>query len=269
MNNYNLAPIQANSIREFLAEQGIKSIDSINVFPSLTSTNDYFKQKEFDSKSEISICISEEQTNGRGRFGHQWQSPAGVNLYLSMLWPLTEWNKQYETLALRLLIAVAELLEELSFDKVQLKWPNDICVQNKKLGGILIERITRKLKEKLIIGLGINVAMSKYENVQLDTPWVDLISINPNWTMSRNEFSAYIIASLYKYLISIGDNSFEKLSSLWKRYDLLAKQKIEFTYKDKRIEGMAHGIDDNGQLIVEVNKEMLRLHSAYVSDITL
>ena len=269
MDSYKLAPMQANSICDFLAEQGIENINNINVFSTLKSTNDYFKQKEFHNENVIAVCISEEQTHGRGRFGHQWVSPKGLNLYLSMLWPLKKWNKQYETLGLHLLIAIAELLGQLNFDNVQLKWPNDICIHNKKLGGILIERLKRESVEKLIIGLGMNIAMSKSENVQVNTPWVDLISINPGWTMSRNEFAAYVIASLYKSLIKLGENKFGNLSSLWKRFDLLHNQMIEFTYQKKRVTGMAHGIDDDGQIIVGVSNEILHLHSAYVSDITL
>jgi len=269
MSEYRLVPMQANLIYDHLSEQEINNIESINIFPSLTSTNDYFKQREFKSRNEIAICISEEQTQGRGRIGHQWVSPSGVNLYLSAFWPLLVWGKQYETLSLRLLIAVAELIEELGFENVQLKWPNDICIQNKKLGGILIERISSESKDKLVIGIGINIAMSKHNNLQLDAPWIDLITINPDWTMSRNEFAARVISSLHQCMTSFEKNSTNSLASLWKRYDLLNSQNIEFTYQEKRCKGMAHGIDDAGQLVVEINSNVLHLHSAHVSEITL
>ena len=262
-----LPPMCADSIRNYLANHGVDNIESIEVLSSVTSTNDYLAQKEFIHKNKISICIADQQTQGRGRFGHRWWSPPGVNLYLSMLWPLKKWGKEYETLGLWLLIAIAGLLEQLGFASVQLKWPNDICVQNKKLGGILIERRSNHTRQCLIIGMGLNIAMSKVSNLQSEPAWVDLISIKPDWTMSRDEFAAQVITSLKKILVKLENNSLDNLSSVWSRYDVMYQRKIEFTYQNQRTTGVAKGIDELGQIIIEVNEEILHLHSAHVSEI--
>lgn len=264
-----LSPIQADSIRNCLVNQGVNNIGSIEVFSSITSTSDYLAQKKFINKNEMVVCIAEEQTQGRGRFGHQWLSPPGVNLYLSMLRSLSQWSKQYETLSLWLLIAIAELLERLKFNGVQLKWPNDICFQNKKLGGILIERKSNQTSHHLIIGIGLNIAMSKTKDVKPETTWIDLISISPDWAMSRNEFAAHVILSLSKTLADLESNTLANLSSTWSRYDLMRNRRVEFTYENQRNVGIAKGIDELGQIIIQVNGKVRHLHSAHVSKITL
>ena len=96
MINTFMDPLRSDKIIQCLAQLNIKCIQNIQVFQCLASTNDYFKQEQFKISKEISVCIADEQTKGRGRFGHQWQSPKGANLYLSMLWPLKKWSSRYE-----------------------------------------------------------------------------------------------------------------------------------------------------------------------------
>ncbi len=264
-----LSPIQADSIRNCLVNQGVNNIGKIDVFSSITSTNDYLAQKKYINKNEMVVCIAEEQTKGRGRFGHQWWSPPGVNLYLSMLRSLNQWSRQYEILSLWLLIAIAGLLERLKFNGVQLKWPNDICIQNKKLGGILIERKSNQKSHHLIIGIGLNIAMTKTKDAKPETAWIDLISIKPDWVMSRNEFAAHVISSVSKTLANLENNILENLSSTWSRYDLMRHREVEFTYENQRKVGIAQGIDELGQIIMQVNGKVRHLHSAHVSEITL
>jgi len=264
-----LSPIRAYVIRDYLTNLRVDNIGSVEVFSSLTSTNDYLAQKEFAGKNEIAICIAEEQTQGRGRLGHSWWSPSGVNLYMSILWPLKQWSKQYEILSLWLLIAIAELLIQLGFVRVQLKWPNDICIENRKLGGMLIERKACQSSHNLIIGVGINVAMSKLNNMQLENPWTDLVSNKPDWEMTRNEFAAHMIVSLTKALAKLESNTSIDLSSTWSRYDALRQRQVEFTYQDRRNIGVVHGIDELGQIIMNVNGEELHLHSSHVSEIKI
>ena len=264
-----LSPIQAGSLRNYLKNQGVNNIGRIEVFSSITSTSDYLAQKKIISKNEMVVCLAEEQTQGRGRFGHQWLSPPGVNLYLSMLRSLSQWSRQYEILSLWLLIAIAELLERLKFNGIQLKWPNDICFQNKKLGGILIERKSNQSSHHLIIGIGLNIAMSKIKDTKPENAWIDLISIRPDWVMSRNEFAAHVISSLSKTLDSLENNVLANLSSTWSRYDLMRHRRVEFTYENQRNVGIAQGIDELGQIIMQINGKVQHLHSAHVSKITI
>ena len=264
-----LAPMQASNLREHLNSLEVDHIGSIEVVPSLASTNDYLLQKKYLELSKTVVCVAEEQTQGRGRFGHQWQSPKGVNIYLSLLWPVAQWHQQYEKLGLLLLASMADMFEQLEIFNVQLKWPNDICVNEKKLGGILIDKKMLNSVHNLVVGIGINVAMSSLASVRIETPWVDLISIKPEWNTSRNELAAQIISVIVKTLFKLENNNHIDLSSIWSRYDLLYQRQIEFTYENQRKVGVALGIDDQGQIIIDLAGNLLHLHSSKVSDIAL
>ncbi|MGH1537350.1 MAG: biotin--[acetyl-CoA-carboxylase] ligase [Gammaproteobacteria bacterium] len=263
-----LAPLCKDDIHKHLLSLKIDHISDLRVYPCVTSTNDYLLENEFDSQ-QIVVCVAEEQTQGRGRYGHQWVSPSSVNLYLSMLWPLQDWNKKYETLSLWLLIAIAELLEKHDCDDVKLKWPNDICVGDKKLAGILIERKVGGAKNNLIIGVGLNIAMSLNKDVSIDASWIDLVSIYPGWSMSRNELAANIISVFYDVVTKLEENQLSDLSESWSCYDMLLNKKIEFLYqKEKRI-AYVQGINEQGQIILDAGGKREYLHSAYMREIKI
>ena len=260
-----LVPLKADIIRGFLAEQGANTDYRIDVLPIVTSTNDYLAKQEYIGTDEVTICVAEQQTQGKGRFGHQWWSPPGVNLYLSMRWSLQQRHRQYETLGLWLLVTIAELLEQLGVAGVRLKWPNDICAGNKKLGGILVERKS----DRMVIGVGLNVAMSLSEDFRAKAGWADLISVHPGWKMCRNELAAHVIGSLTGTLVRLDRNRPGDLFSAWGRYDLMSNQEVKFIYQNQRMTGVAQGIDAQGRIVMHVNGEKLHLHSAHIREIRL
>ncbi len=262
-----LEPLKADSIRDFLVKQGTSTEYRIDVLPTVTSTNDHLADLGSAGTGCVAVCIADQQTQGKGRFGHSWWSPAGVNLYLSMQWGLQQWRSQYEVLGLWLLIAIARLLEEQGVADVMLKWPNDICVADKKLGGILIERKAIEEQHSLIIGVGLNVAMSQTREFQ-DTPgWIDLISAHPHWRLCRNELAAHVIEVLTRVLDTLDDTDPEDLCSAWNRYDSLSNQKVKFLYQDRHMFGEAKGIDAQGSIVMRVNGEDLHLHSTHVREL--
>ena len=263
-----LAPLDERKIQEFLRISGVSEIKNIEVFSSLSSTNDYLLENILANK-QVSVCLSEQQTKGRGRYGHQWVSPSSLNLYLSMSWPLPVWKQRYETLSLWLLVSMAELLEGYGCQNIQLKWPNDLCVDNKKLAGVLIERKVSQTKNALIIGVGINVAMSLRNDVNINTPWVDLISIKSDWTLSRNELAAQVISSFYNKLRKLENDQLNKLSAKWRSYDMLVDKNIEFLYEGKVSKGFVNELDELGNIVLDLDGKVLYLHSALISEIKI
>ncbi|WP_117090303.1 biotin--[acetyl-CoA-carboxylase] ligase, partial [Klebsiella pneumoniae] len=101
---------------------------------------------------------------GRGRRGRKWFSPFGANLYLSMFWRLEQGPAAAIGLSLVIGIVMAEVLRKLGADKVRVKWPNDLYLQDRKLAGILVE-LTGKTGDaaQIVIGAGINMAMRRVE----------------------------------------------------------------------------------------------------------
>ena len=262
-----LEPLKVDSIRDFLNKQGASTHFRIDVLPTVRSTNDYLAELGLAGTGCVAVCIADQQTQGKGRFGHSWWSPAGVNLYLSMQWCLQQWRAQYEVLGLWLLISIAQLLEQLGVADIKLKWPNDICVAGKKLGGILIERKATEEQHSLIIGVGLNVAMSQTKEFQKTPGWTDLLSAYPDWRLCRNELAAHVIEVLTRVLDALDENNSEDLCSAWDRYDSLSNQRVKFLYQDRHMFGEAKGIDTQGCIVIRVNGEDLHLHSAHVREL--
>jgi len=263
-----LMPLCKASILKHLSSYGVCDIRAIHVFSSISSTNDYLLGNKLANK-KVAICMAEKQTQGRGRYGHQWVSPSAVNLYLSMSWPLQTWREEYEALSLWLLIAIADLLEKQGCNNVQLKWPNDICVGNKKLAGILIERKVGQTSNTLIIGVGLNVAMSLNENVRIETPWIDLLSIKSDWQLTRNELAASVISVFNTTLLKLEENRLGNLDSKWRQYDMLLNKRVGFLNKEKICMGYVKGIDSLGRIILDIGGKLEHFYSVQISEIKL
>lgn len=124
----------------------------------VTSTNDVLREKAAAGAPEGCVVIAGTQTAGRGRRGKQWLSIPGKGVYLSLLlrpyWPANE----SPFLAFFAALAAARTLDRFNINAVKLKWPNDLLVNGKKIGGVLVEpRVHRSQLEFVVVGVGINV----------------------------------------------------------------------------------------------------------------
>ena len=139
------------------AEKILSQLDdgSVAVLPVIDSTNQYLLDRIGELKSG-DACVAEYQHAGRGRRGRKWFSPFGANLYLSMFWRLEQGPAAAIGLSLVIGIVMAEVLRKLGADKVRVKWPNDLYLQDRKLAGILVE-LTGKTGDaaQIVIGAGI------------------------------------------------------------------------------------------------------------------
>jgi BirA family biotin operon repressor/biotin-[acetyl-CoA-carboxylase] ligase len=160
-------------------------------FKSLGSTNDWAKQyiNKWDRKT-ITLITTEEQTNGRGRFGRRWYSPPKENLYASFVFFMEERKIELTPLVQLLAYSTTKILENQNFNAV-IKWPNDIFINSKKVAGILCETIivpssTPTPLAGIILGIGMNVNMPLESVVKIDQPATSLmIESNKEWDMEE------------------------------------------------------------------------------------
>ena len=137
-------------------------------FEEVSSTNDILREKAAAGAPEGCVIIAGAQTAGRGRRGKQWLSIPDKGVYLSLLlrpcWPATE----APFIAFFAALAAARTLDRFNIGNVKLKWPNDLLINRKKIGGVLIEpRINRRELEFVVVGVGINVLHSPGDLKQL------------------------------------------------------------------------------------------------------
>ena len=143
------------------------------------STNSQLMQKLKDGvvPEKGAVLVAEAQTAGRGRRGKQWFSPFGCNLYFSMYWQLEQGIQAAMGLSLVVGLAVAKVLQQQWQLPVRLKWPNDLYIEHKKLGGILVELAGQTHAQcDVVIGLGLNIRMPDHTDKAVDQPWADLTS---------------------------------------------------------------------------------------------
>lgn len=130
----------------------------------LDSTNDWMKKAAEQGAPEGAVILAGEQTRGRGRMGKSWLSPPDRGIYMTVLlrprWP----GGEAGLLSMLAGLAVARALERLQVSAVALKWPNDVVVKGRKIGGVLVEtRLDGGWIEFAVLGIGINVRHSAEE----------------------------------------------------------------------------------------------------------
>ena len=207
--------------------------------------------------------LAEFQTGGRGRRGRQWISPFGANLYLSFAWSFAQWPAQLTALPLAVGVACARVLNA-SGAAAGIKWPNDLWVQRRKLGGILIEhRGETGGPCRVVIGIGLNVAMRAAQAGGIAQPWISLQEATGQ-AISRNDLAAALLTQLQASLAQFEQEGFAPFLADWQRYDLTANQRVRVEATEPW-EGIACGIDASGGLIVESDGRRQIVHSGEVS----
>ncbi|WP_428311319.1 biotin--[acetyl-CoA-carboxylase] ligase [Hydrocarboniphaga sp.] len=208
--------------------------------------------------------FAEYQTAGRGRRGRAWRSPYGANIYLSFAWSFAAWPPQLTALPLSVGVACAQALHDVGCTRVQLKWPNDLWVDKRKLGGILIEhRGEAGGACRVVVGIGLNVAMSGTQADGIDQAWISLNqAIGAN--VSRNTLAVALLDRLHGVLSRFEYEGFAPFAAQWSALDLTRDQPVQIS-GTPALDGIARGVDEIGALIVESNGERRAVHSGDVS----
>ena len=243
----NKNPLDKEKILSKLSNE-FRSKVVLEVFDTISSTNDYLLRKEKNKDKDIKICIAEEQTKGRGRRGKSWISPKFKNIYFSLNSYLKK--EDLSGLSIAVALSVSKVLTKINVMSL-IKWPNDLLVGNKKICGILIE--TAKVGEltKVVIGIGINVNMEYSELI--DQEWTS-IKLEKKQSVDRNSIITEMIKQLCITLNKFEQEEFDYFLNKFTSLDLLKDK--EFTLKDKPNETfIGKGIDNKGLLIAQNLKD--------------
>lgn len=223
---------------------------SLDVLLDCQSTNLLARELPAD-KAGGSVLIAERQTAGRGRRGKHWVSPFGRNVYLSIVWGFEAGAAALEGLSLAVGVAVSRALAENGASDIQLKWPNDVLWQGKKLGGILLEVMGDPVGHcQVIVGIGINVGMTVESQDIIDQPWVELEQI-VGCKIDRNRIAAAVVSEVLPLLACYEDRGFSAFRQEWQGLDAFAGQAVELVAGSKTISGVARGVSGNGALLLE------------------
>lgn len=254
--------LDRDQLSKFIDGERLAQLSEFECLFDVHSTNDRIQQKcQAGLISKGYLCLAEFQRKGRGRRGRDWLSPLGCNLMLSLLWEFEGGAVALEGLSLSIGIAVVRALKKLGLC-AQLKWPNDILVDNNKLGGILIEMSGDPAGVcQVIIGVGLNVHMSQIDGV--GQPWTSVIEYLPE--ISRNQLGGVIIDELIGLLYVYPALGFSALREEWLSYDAFLGQDVMVNVGDRVHFGKVLGVAINGALKLDIDGVEAAIHGGEVS----
>lgn len=247
-------------IRKHLSALAAARLQRIEVKPLTDSTN--AQLLDAPAQKDPQALLAEFQSAGRGRRGREWISPFGANLVLSLAWSFDGWPAQLTALSLAVGVACARALPELK--NLQLKWPNDLVHDGKKLGGILIEQRGEAGGVcRTIIGVGLNVAMQAKQGRRITQGWTSLQTSDA--IISRNALAAALLSRLVEALLAFEQNGFAPFADEWRQRDLTLDKKIQISSAGETLNGIARGVDGDGALLLEIRGKIQRVLSGDVS----
>jgi BirA family biotin operon repressor/biotin-[acetyl-CoA-carboxylase] ligase len=226
----------------------------IILLDSTTSTNDVAIEIGSKEKTpEGTVIIADEQKSGRGRFGRNWISPPGVNLYFTVILKPTLLPENISIITLAAAVAVASSVREYTGLGAEIKWPNDILIHGRKIGGILVEmKSMGKQIDLMNIGIGLNV------NMQLDIipedirPFTTSLKTESKTDIDRCGLLNAILSKLEQIYKMILNGDKQTLINEWIRLNCTIGKEVSVQGQNSIIRGVADSVNDKGELLIRL-----------------
>ncbi|UCF12476.1 MAG: biotin--[acetyl-CoA-carboxylase] ligase [Thermoplasmatales archaeon] len=224
-------------------------VKKIIVFNEISSTNSKAKELARKGEEEGTIVIAQIQKKGRGRFDRLWESPGG-GIYLSIiLRPDCPPNKA-TLLTLVISLVVSKTINSYNLSS-NIKWPNDVRVNGKKIAGILLELEANEYKvDYIILGVGINLNT----NTNLLSKKIRLISTSLSEEIGNSvdyyNFLKILLFNFDKYYKLFLEKKYDSIIKEWKNQSDTLGRRVRITTSSEQIIGNACDIDQSGFLIV-------------------
>ena len=231
----------------------------LSIFEEIGSTNDYLLENS--KKNKISICLTESQTKGRGRNSKEWQSPKYENIYMSISFSTNQDLKFFSSFSLVTALSVQKALTKHKFD-TKIKWPNDIYINSKKVGGILIETLSKDKNNIVVVGIGLNVFMKS--NLKIDREWTSLILENESMSIDRNKIITDIANELLIDKKTFEEKGFGVFSNEFNELNILKNKKVSLS-NSQYDDVVALDVNKDGSLNVKKKGEISKIFSGEVS----
>jgi BirA family transcriptional regulator, biotin operon repressor / biotin---[acetyl-CoA-carboxylase] ligase len=271
--------LQPGIIKEAVIEKNNLDIDII-VHQTISSTNSWSLQQCKSGRVLPFASFAEQQTQGRGRRGKQWVMSPNSNIAMSLSWRFAVESMQFHLLPLSVAMAIVATLEDLGLEHVQVKWPNDVMVQGKKIAGILIETQPIDRDEfAVVVGVGLNYKMPvkkilKQEGMAVFSEITDVEREISSQGVCRLTDRTDTAISLLQSVIDVMQNYLSEperyLDKFRAQYDYCKNKEVELILDNGEIlSGVALGVDDSAELLVMIDGKQQVFNSAEVSVKTL
>ncbi|MBV8802400.1 MAG: biotin--[acetyl-CoA-carboxylase] ligase [Gammaproteobacteria bacterium] len=237
-NNPLFERLDESKILSFVSKENLCYLSALDIFDSIPSTNQFLLEQAKTSPSGH-FCLAEQQTAGRGRRGRVWDTPLGGNIACSLLW---RFKNNISGLSNAVGVILVNVLRQYGIKEgLQLKWPNDVLFAQRKLAGILIE----KIGESVIIGIGVNLHLP-------EPKLKERIDVNEimNKAVARNELVGLLINELLKALPLFQQQGLKGFIKEWRKWDGLTGCKVNVLTPERVFCGIAQGINEKGEFLL-------------------
>jgi BirA family biotin operon repressor/biotin-[acetyl-CoA-carboxylase] ligase len=244
--------LDRDAVVDGLSPEAAPLLASLQILESVDSTNAEAMRQLDQGILPGTVYTAEQQTAGRGRRGRHWVSPFARNLYLSLVWEFGQGATALEGLSLAVGVAVARALEHCGLPAVQLKWPNDVLHNNRKLGGILLEMAGDAAGTcQVVAGVGLNVAMPGAAAREIDQAWTDIRTMTGGGGPGRNTLLAALVNELLPLMAGFERDGFAAWRAQWQALDAYADKPVILDASGHLTAGTARGVDQRGALQLE------------------
>lgn len=239
----------------------------IHYFDEVPTTQRVAAEMADEGAAQGTVVIAEHQSAGRGRMGRSWHSPAGVNLYMTIILRPSLPLGHVPRLSLVAGVAAAEALETVAPGIVALKWPNDVWLSGRKTCGIIAEAVTDAAQglRCVLLGIGINVNLALKDVPPDLRDKATSVRIATGRACDRIELAAALFNRLHSRYMEIEASGFAAVRPAWERYSALTGRRVTVVDGDTRTNGAVRGIDDDGALLLETETGPARILTGDVS----
>jgi len=227
----------------------------IYYFDTVSSTMDIAINLGIKAASEGTLVLTESQTKGRGRLGRVWFSPKYKGIYLSLILKPEILPHQASVLTILSAVSICEAIKEAVGLDAQIKWPNDILIYNKKIGGILTEINAETDRIRfVVIGIGLNINNDRKALISGATS----LKSEKKENIDRIELLKEILRK-----IEINYSIFQKeggwpILEKWRSYNITLGRRVKVLSHREHIEGEAVDIDIDGGLLVRTDSGLMQ-----------
>ncbi|SFM25242.1 BirA family transcriptional regulator, biotin operon repressor / biotin-[acetyl-CoA-carboxylase] ligase [Ectothiorhodospira mobilis] len=253
-------PVDADAVGAALKD--LPQVPQVHALEQVDSTSAWLDRARRQGMRGPVACCTDFQSAGRGRRGRQWRMPPCAGMALSLLWDIRHWPRPDASVTLAAGVALARALEDLGVRGLQLKWPNDLYLDGRKLGGILVEvRAGRDGPDALILGVGINLRLPAH--MEVGQPHADLAGAGLDPLPSRSLLAATLIRALEGMLQSYPEPGFAAFLGEWNRRDATRDRPVALSGGDG-CTGIARGVDEGGRLCLETDRGLLHIETGEI-----
>jgi BirA family biotin operon repressor/biotin-[acetyl-CoA-carboxylase] ligase len=223
------------------------------------STNDIALARAAEGAPEGAVVVAEAQRRGRGRFHRRWLSPPGANILASVILRPACHPSVVSQLVIAAAVAVAETLRSLHDLNAHIKWPNDVCIGERKIAGILAELSAEaEQTNHVVVGIGLNVDMAPSQVPKAVRATATSIQIELGRAVSRLDVLAELFEYLERWYERWRRDGFAPVKARWAELSTSLGRRVTVASGTTKITGLVADLDDGGALLLRLDSGHIR-----------